>query len=370
MLIISKEEHLLSKPVSKSYLFNRQIRVYQNGSLSDEKPVYTGVPQGLILGPLLFVLFFNDISNHLKYSKIVKYGDDTVIFCENGRLPTIEHQLDEDVKNLSRWFEENELLINLKPGKTELLLFGTSQRIAKINKSFEVKFNNQYINETKSYRYLDVEVDHTLNLNPHFDKTYKKMTSRLRLLNKLRPNMTASAAASIYNMVIVPLFPYCSLLKPTLTPTQINRILSFERRAKEIIGYKQRQKKQVNLVNIRKQRISSFVLKVVMGKVGDPLKNYFEFLNTTVNTRNKIILLPLLKLKLEYGRRSKKYLGAKIFNDLPIEVRKHCKEKNFNRILKYLFFLNYILLILHIVLYVPVSTLLFMYSCCPVFHLE
>ena len=209
-------------------MFNRQIRVYQKGSLSEEKPVYTGVSQGSILRPLLFVLFFNDISNHLKYCKIVKYADDTAIFCENDRLPTI---------NLSRWFEENELLTNLKPGKTELLLFGTSQRIAKINKSFEVKFNNQYINETKSYKYLGVEVDHTLNLNTYFDKIYRKMNSRLRLLNKLRSNITASAAASIYNMVIVPLFSYCSLLKPTLTQTQVNRILSFERRAKEIIGH-------------------------------------------------------------------------------------------------------------------------------------
>ena len=142
----------------KSYLLIRQIRVYQNGSLSEEKLVYTGVPQGSILGPLLFALFFNDISSHLKYSKIVKYADDTVIFCGNGRLPTIKHQLDEHLKNLSRWFEENELLINLKSGKTKLLLFGTSRRIAKTNKNFNVKFNNQYINETKSYKYLGVEV--------------------------------------------------------------------------------------------------------------------------------------------------------------------------------------------------------------------
>ena len=69
-----------------------------------------------------------------------------------------------------------------KIGKTELLLFCTSQRIAKTNKNFEVKFNNQYINETKSYKYLGVEVDHTLNLNSCFGKRYKKMTSRLRLL--------------------------------------------------------------------------------------------------------------------------------------------------------------------------------------------
>ena len=93
--------------------------------------------------------------------------------------------------------------------------------------------------------------------------------------------MTASAAVSIYNMVIVPLLSHCSSLKPTLAQTQVNRILSFERRAKEITGYKQRQKKQANLVNIRKQRICSFVHKVIMGEVGDPFENYFQFLNTT-----------------------------------------------------------------------------------------
>ena len=71
-----------------------------------------------------------------------------------------------------------------------------------------------------------------------------------------------------------------------------------------------------------------------MGEVGGPFENYFKFLNTTVNTRNKNILFRLPKSKLEYGRRSTKYLGAKIFNDLSIEVCRHCKEKNFNSILK------------------------------------
>ena len=71
-----------------------------------------------------------------------------------------------------------------------------------------------------------------------------------------------------------------------------------------------------------------------MGEVGDSFENYFGFLNTTVNTRNKNMLLRLPKLNLEYGCRSTKYLGAKIFNDLPIEVRRHCEEKNFNSILK------------------------------------
>ena len=56
----------------------------------------------------------------------MKKADDNVTFCENGRLPTSKYQLNEDLKNLNRWFEENEFLINLKPSKTELLLFDTS----------------------------------------------------------------------------------------------------------------------------------------------------------------------------------------------------------------------------------------------------
>ena len=76
-------------------------------------------------------------------------------------------QLDEDVKNLSSWFEENELLINLKPGKTVLLPFCTSQRIVKTSKNFEVKLinsNDQYIEETKSYFVLQF-VEAYINTN-------------------------------------------------------------------------------------------------------------------------------------------------------------------------------------------------------------
>ena len=218
----------------------------------------------------------------------MKHADNPEIFCENDRLPTIEHQLEEDFKNLSRWFEEKELLINLKPGKTELLLFGTSQLIVKTNKNFKVKFNNQYVKETKSYKYLHVGVDYFWNLDSYFDKTYKKMTLGLRLLNKLRSHLMVFTAASIYNMVFVPLFSHCSLLKSKLTQTQLSRILSFELKTKEIIGYKQRQKKQINLVNIRKQKICSFVHKLVMGEVNDRFKNYFKFLNNTTKLETKI----------------------------------------------------------------------------------
>ena len=71
--------------------------------------------------------------------------------------------------NVALWLDENDLIINLKEGKTEALLFGTAKRICKSNESLSIPYGNTVINLTKKYKYLGVEVDSTLNLNTHFD---------------------------------------------------------------------------------------------------------------------------------------------------------------------------------------------------------
>ena len=85
----------------RNYLFNRHIRVCFNGALSNEQPVYSGVPQGSILGPLLFVMLFNDIVQQLENSKIIKYADDTVIFCADKDINKIENRINKDLKIFS-----------------------------------------------------------------------------------------------------------------------------------------------------------------------------------------------------------------------------------------------------------------------------
>ena len=198
----------------RNYLFDRHIRICFDGVLSEKRPVFTGAPQGPILGPLLFVIFFNDIMENLIHSKIVIYTDDTVIFCESKKLEEIEICLNADHKNLHSWFKENELLLNLKPGKTEVLSFGTSKKLSMLEREIEIKIMNQPINVTNSYKYLGVEIEHSLDLNSHFERTYKKMTTRLHLLNRMRTFLNAEAALTAVNMLIVPLFTYCCLLKP------------------------------------------------------------------------------------------------------------------------------------------------------------
>lgn len=79
---------------------------------------------------VLFLIHFNDVHKALHYSKIITYTDDSVIFTSSKDLDAIQHNLSEDINSLASWFRDNELIINLKKGKTEVMLFGTAKRLS------------------------------------------------------------------------------------------------------------------------------------------------------------------------------------------------------------------------------------------------
>ena len=115
------------------YLFSRTQSVQFKGALSDANPIFSGVPQGSILGPLLFTIHFNDVHTPLQSTSIITYADDTVIFTAAKDLESIQRHLSEDCHNLSSWFRDNELVLNLKKGKTECMIFGTAKRLNALN---------------------------------------------------------------------------------------------------------------------------------------------------------------------------------------------------------------------------------------------
>ena len=115
---------------------------------------------GSILGPLPFVIFFNDTVLELNQTKIIKYADDTVMFFANKGYEDykVKRALCSHMNRLSEWFTKNKLFWNLKPGNTELLVFGTNQRLAKIPKNLEVIYNHHVFNVTTSYKYHGIEL--------------------------------------------------------------------------------------------------------------------------------------------------------------------------------------------------------------------
>ena len=143
----------------RDYTFNQKVQVMHVKCLSELK-TFSGVTRGSILGPLPFVIFFNDIVLELNQTKIIKYADDTVIFFANKDYEDykVERALCSDMNRLSEWFTKNKLFSNLKPGNTELLVFGTNQRLTKIPKNLEVIYNHQVFNVTTLYKYHRVEL--------------------------------------------------------------------------------------------------------------------------------------------------------------------------------------------------------------------
>ena len=194
------------------YLFHRSVVVSYGSCLSDKQDILTGVPQGSILGPLLLIIFFNDITDVIEVAKIVKYADDSVIYVGDKDVAVINSKLTKDMDAIVKWLDQNALIINLKKGKTESLLFGTSQRIAKQNETLNVMYRGDKVLNTNHYKYLGIEVDNSLNLNSHFEKCFKRASSRLRLLGKLRDYLDLTSAKAIYRSLILPTFTYSGIL--------------------------------------------------------------------------------------------------------------------------------------------------------------
>ena len=316
------------------YLFNRSQHVSVNGVISENMFVESGVPQGSILGPPLFILFINDFTDHVKHSKIVQYADDTVLYISGKNKDELENLLSEDFDPATLWFNENELILNLKKGKTELLTFGTPARLFS---NVNITLNNDPIFNTDEYKYLGLTVDKTLNMRAHFKNVFKKASGRSRLLYRLRPNLSQKAAKSIYESVIVPVFTYCSLIFINTTTTEKMKLDSFHKRALKVINWKCNSSVSLPSINtVFKKRACEFVAFCLTTDI-EQFKSYFELIRHQRSTRNNGFIIRIPNMKLEYARKSVKYSCCKIFNDLPLQIRKNVFEKAFKPQIKYHF---------------------------------
>ena len=221
-----------------SYLFSRYQCVSYNGTLSATEPIFCGVPQGSILGPLLFLMHFNDAVNVLRNCKITMCADDTVLFFSHKVINEIKKILQKDFDHLCNWLEDNELIINTKKGKTEVMVFGTCQRLKRLDSpSLIIERNISTINNTATYQYLGLDLNCTLNMSNHLRKSLKKAMTRINLLKKIRPLLDSKSAGKIYNAMVLPVLTNCPYATcGTVSSSLESKIRSAENCAQKIIA--------------------------------------------------------------------------------------------------------------------------------------
>ena len=161
------------------YLSDRVQSVHYQNVLSDPNPIVSGVPQGSILGPLLFVLFVNEMPNVVSRCNVMMYADDTVMIFSSNSAEEIEDVLNQELNSLYAWLSTNGLFLNKK--KSEFIIFGTSARLSS-TRNCDVKIGGSSIKRVSSFKYLGVVLDEVLNWNAHLNFIISKGSKRIGML--------------------------------------------------------------------------------------------------------------------------------------------------------------------------------------------
>ena len=169
----------------------------------------------------------------------------------------------------------------------------------------------------------------------------KTSNSRFRLLQKVRPYLTTLSAKTLYQTMILPIITYGSLVNLNLTETQRNRMNRFHNCAVDIILYRDTKIDRNDIVSLIQSfsiKACKIVRKSLDGSTCSNFLEYFQRSNHNKNTRNNKFSAKLPKIRLEYVRKSFYYMGAYLYNKLPIEIRKiedmHTFKKELARCLK------------------------------------
>ena len=193
------------------YLSESNQMVCVDGICSNPQPIQSGGPQGSILGPLLFILYINDLPSCPQFSEILMYADDTVIYFSGNPISDIEMKLSLDLTKVSYWLKENNLFLNIK--KTECLLFGTRQRlkVSENAEDFSVILNGTSITFSQVFKYLGVLLDNHLTFNEYINYVTTKVSKKLGMFSRVGTLLTTESANRLYKSMILPLLEYCDI---------------------------------------------------------------------------------------------------------------------------------------------------------------
>ena len=185
----------------KDYLTDRRQVVTVQSTLSDPCDLAFGVPKGLILEPLLFVLFISDLPTAISKCNIL-YADDAVIFAIHEEIKIVEETLNNKMNEVNKWTLGNFLFINKR--KTEFIIFGTDARLSKVTDKVITKIGDFEITRVHDFKYLGIVFDDSLTWKDHVCYVICRVGKRVGVLGRLRKNITIHAALEKYKSSICP----------------------------------------------------------------------------------------------------------------------------------------------------------------------
>ena len=231
-ILISKLYHLGIRGLAlnwfQNYLSNRkQFTSYLNAT-SNSEIITHGVPQGSILGPLLFLIYINDLPDNLVNSKAILYADDTNLIFHDKDLKKLITSINSELPKVQSWFSANKLTLNTK--KTHSIIFHNRQQAIPTDEII-LKFGNNTIQQKSDMKFLGIYLDKNLNWKKHITYKCNQILKVNYLLSKLKHTISTDILTTIYNSLILPHITYAITSWGNMKNKEMDRLEKLQKKA-------------------------------------------------------------------------------------------------------------------------------------------
>ena len=324
-----------------SYLQHRKQYTSINGGKSDFLPITCGVPQGSILGPLLFLIYVNDLPNASKILHSILFADDTNLFYSHNDIHQLIYHVNAELDKVADWLNANRLSLNLE--KTHFLIF-TSGRRKNVHNIPSVLISNKPITQKKATKFLGIILDETLSWTPHIDFIARKIAKNIGIINRMRGILSNNILSSLYYTMIFPYFSYCNIIWGSTYNTRQSRLVMLQKRIIRIIssvGYLAHTKPLflknniLTIESINIFQVACFIFDFFQNNLPEVFHRYFisNYEIHNYNTRSAHNLhAPIVRTDIR--KFSIKYRGPIIWNSLPPQIKVLSNKQIFKTKLK------------------------------------
>ena len=219
-----------------SYLSNRKQSVQIKNVLSRSSEVKIGVPQGSILGPLLFTVFINDLPNVVKHGRIDMYADDTTLFVSGSNITDIERKLTANMVEIINWINIKKLALNVTKTKCMLLTSSQRRRFLDHEGDLHIEINNNKIECVDKVKCLGVMLDRDLLFHEHVSYVSSNCMKKVGLLKKACSLLDTHHLSMLYNAFIMPHINFCSTVWADKHKGDTDKLSSIPKRCARIIS--------------------------------------------------------------------------------------------------------------------------------------
>ena len=327
----------------KNYLSNRKQYVSYNSCNSELKDIVCGVPQGSILGPLLFILYVNDITNTSDVLEFILFADDTTILYSHPNIENQINRINEELKEVSNWFKANKLSVNAS--KTNYMILGTPRMVSNMDDlNVNVILDSTVLEKVKHTKFLGVLIDDCLTWKNHIDCVSKTISRNIGVMNKLKHFVPTRILHALYCTLVLPYLNYGILIWGDTCKSYLDKLIKLQKWAIRTVSNSHYRSHTgpifakyniLTVTDMHTLELGTFMYRNSVNELPSSFNNYFtkrsEVHNYLTRHGNH---LNLTKNKKTFSDHSVRTTGPRLWNALENSIRASKSIKHFRNQMK------------------------------------